>query len=96
VAVPFIQQIGWPFSEVTDTLLGTRWDILLGAIPLYIWHRVAWSRIEVELAEIKFARYTLQAIDAVIDRCVRGLPTATTDLQDTEERFRAYTIWSSS
>jgi hypothetical protein len=25
--VPFIQQIGWPFSEVTDTLLGTRWDI---------------------------------------------------------------------
>ena len=32
--VPFIQQIGWPFSEVTDTLLGTRWDILLGAIPL--------------------------------------------------------------
>jgi hypothetical protein len=88
---PFIQEIGWSFTELSDDLSGTRWNVLLGGIRLYIWHQVIWSRLDVEFTKIEFNPFTAVAIKSIIDHCVHNLSTGTANLQNTKERFRVCT-----
>ena len=86
---PFIQQIGWSFTKITDDLSGTRWNTLLRDIPLDVWNQLIWSRIDVEFTKIEFAVFNKLAIEDIIGHCVHGRSTATANLPNTKERFRA-------
>jgi hypothetical protein len=86
---PFIQQIGWPFTKITDDLSGTRWSILLKDIPLHVWNQLIWSRVDVEFSKINFAAFNKLAFEDIIGHCVHGRSTATANLPNTKERFRA-------
>ncbi|MGH7182066.1 MAG: hypothetical protein ACREJN_08825 [Nitrospiraceae bacterium] len=86
---PFIEKIGWPFTDVSADLSGTRWNILLGEIPLYVWNRLAWSRVDLEFTKLDFTFCAELAIESIVDNCVHGLTTGTENLQNTKERFWA-------
>ena len=86
---PFIQEIGWPFTNISDGLAGTRWSILLRDIPLHDWNQLIWSRIDVEFTKIEFAVFNRLAFEDNIGHCVHGHATATANLPNTKERFRA-------
>jgi hypothetical protein len=88
---PFIQQIGWPFTKITDDLSGTRWSIILGDNSLHDWNQLIWSRLDVEFTKIDFAIETREVIQSIIGHCVHGLPTRTANLPNTKQRFRACT-----
>jgi hypothetical protein len=85
---PFIQQIGWPFTEITDDLSGTRWSTLLRDIPLDVWNQLIWSRVDVEFSKIDFAAFNRLAFEDIIGHCVHGRSTAAANLPNTKERFR--------
>lgn len=86
---PFIEQIRWPFTEVNENLSGTRWNILLGEIPLHVWNRLAWSRLDLEFTELEFTFPTEHAIESIIGYCVHGRSTGTETIQNTKEWFWA-------
>jgi hypothetical protein len=86
---PFIQQIGWPFTKITDDLAGTRWSILLGDISLHVWNQLIWSRIDGEFTKIEFSLASREAVQSIIRHCVHGVSTGTANLPNTKERFKA-------
>lgn len=86
---PFIEKIGWPFTDVNADLSGTRWDIFLGEIPLCVWNQLVWSRLDLEFTKLDFDIFTKLAIESVIDHCVHDRSTGTENLQNTKERFSA-------
>jgi len=88
---PLIQEIGWPFSDLNASLLGSRWELLLSQIPLSTWYQLNWELSKIEIVKIKsnFNVATLDGIESIINHCAFGLDTPVANLPNTKERFRA-------
>jgi hypothetical protein len=84
---PFVEKIGWPFSDLTSDLSGTRWEILLGHIPLSDWYQSLWLRYDVDWDRIKLNFFTKVTITAVLQHCANGRATGTETIENTKERF---------
>ena len=88
---PLIEHIGWPYSELSDDILGSRWEMLLGQIQLNRWHSFNWELRHVVLTPNTLAHSSLMKINGIHDHCVRNAFTMEANLKNTKERFRACT-----
>ena len=86
---PFIEQIGWPFISINDSLAETRWKYLLARTPLSVWHSGSWRLANFDAKEALTDPMQEVMFREIIKSGVSHGVASAAHLQDTEKRFRA-------
>lgn len=87
---PFIDQIGWPFTQESTTALGTRWQFLFGGLELQELkqRRFFFDSIDQEALYAQFTPLTISIIDSIILSDKQRHAVAL-DIENTGVRFTA-------
>lgn len=87
---PFIDQIGWPFTQESTTTEGTRWKFLLGELDLQELRcrRFFFKNIDYKTLHDSFSPLTISIIESIVFLGERT-QTVPFNIQNTGARFTA-------
>jgi hypothetical protein len=86
---PFIEDRGWSFRSLDDSLSNTRWSAFFCDLPLRYWARLSWELRDVPIDK-NFSildSFTLTCIQRVIDHATDPLGCSVRISNDTPQRF---------
>jgi len=86
---PGVEEHGWSFLSTPEPLTGNRLQRLCNGSSLNDWIVLDWNLSSLPVTESIFHPQTVARAEAIIGHCVRNEQTATANLHDTKERFRA-------
>lgn len=88
---PGVDNYGWPFQSVLDSITDSEWSGFLLGRSLSFWSQVEWRLLALTVNPAIFHPDTISRFDWIIDNCAFGEETPTANLQNTKQRFWAAT-----
>ena len=87
---PLIEVKGWPFTSIDDDLQVTDLRYILGLDnTLREWCTCEWELTEIDPLKTKFTIGSIQMIQAIISHAALGQQSATSNVENSTERFSA-------
>jgi len=91
---PIIKVKGWPFKSIDDDLLITNYLYILGLDhSLRDWATCEWELRDIFIPSERFDQISMRTIYSIIGNCIHGQVTMTTNVENTNERFRTCTAF---
>lgn len=85
---PAVQQFGWPFKSLSDSIDGSGWETTLTWQSLERIAQLVWHRRELPFASIRFTPQTQSTIQAMFECHIAGWrPHPLMRIKDTRSRF---------